>query len=177
MPEPWRFNGELGAIIYDPEDGFMASAEGRPDAELVAYFVTKNRRTYIAQLETLAAMAPYTTWPERFAGRRVTHFIDNTVALSSLVHGYARQTDMAEMVNAFHLLMAGLKTATYMDYVPSKANIADDPSRGTHDLPIALGAVVEQGGLRAPTYSMLSRPPEAWLVDGEKHGRGHRWPV
>ena len=100
MPEPWRFNGELGAIVYDPEDGFMASAEGRPDAELVAYYVKRERRTYIAQLETLAAMAPYTTWPERFAGRRVMHFIDNTVALSSLVHGYARQTDMAEMVTS-----------------------------------------------------------------------------
>ena len=153
------------------------SSKGRPDKELVAYFVTSERRTYIAQLETLAAMAPYTTWPERFAGRRVVHFIDNTVALSSLIHGYARQADMAEMVNAFHLYMAGLRTATYMDYVPSKANIADDPSRGSHYLPRAMGAEVELGGLRAPTYRMLSRSPQEWLADGAKYGKNLRWPA
>ena len=52
-------------------------------------------------------------------------FIDNAVALSALIHGYARSTDMAYMSNAFHMQLAGLRTSVYLDYVPSKANIAD----------------------------------------------------
>jgi hypothetical protein len=33
------------------------------------------------------------------------------------------------MANVFHLQTTGLRASVYMDYVPSKANIADLPSR------------------------------------------------
>ena len=36
--------------------------------------------------------------------------IDNTVALSALVHGYSGKADLAKMANAFFLQMAGLPT-------------------------------------------------------------------
>ena len=68
-------------------------------------------------------------YPALFAGRRVNHFVDNTVALSALVNGYAGKPDLAKMVNAFFLQMAGLRAHVYFDWVPSKANIADLPSR------------------------------------------------
>ena len=102
-------------------------------------------------------------------------FVDNTVALSNLVHGYARTTDMAAIVNAYHLLAAGLRASTYMDYVPSKANIADLPSRGDHAIPRAHGAVVQD--LAVPAYDSLQRPLEAWIRDGEVYGRRKHWPV
>ena len=41
-----------------------------------------------AYLEALAAIAPYHMHGARMAGRRILHFIDNTVALSAFVHGY-----------------------------------------------------------------------------------------
>ena len=69
------------------------------------------------------------TWPDVFRGRQVNHFIDNTVALSVLIHGYASKSDLALLSNAFHLQLAGLSTTAYLEYVPSKANIADLPSR------------------------------------------------
>ena len=28
VPEPWQFDGRLGAMIHDPEDGFTEDAEG-----------------------------------------------------------------------------------------------------------------------------------------------------
>ena len=62
-------------------------------------------------------------------GRRVNHFVDNTAALSALIHGYARKLDMARMVNAFHLQAAALELNVYFEFVPSLANIADLPSR------------------------------------------------
>ena len=85
---------------------------------------------YIAQLEALAALGPMYKHPQRFAGRRVIHFIDNTVALSALVHGYVGKEDLADIVNAYSVMGTGLRARTYFDYVPSKANLADLPSRG-----------------------------------------------
>ena len=139
------------------------------------HFLKQERRTYIAQLEGLAVLAALTTWPARLAGRRVALFIDNTVALSGLVHGYARDADLATIVNAYHLMAAGMRTVAYMDYVPSKANIADLPSRGSHLIPRALGARVIP--LTVPSYQLLNRPLVQWLQDGEKHGRGREWPT
>ncbi|KOO31833.1 hypothetical protein Ctob_011203, partial [Chrysochromulina tobinii] len=104
-----------------------------------------------------------TACARRFAGRRVVHFADNTVALSALVHGYSASVDMADISNAYHLLAAGLRTAAYFDYVPSAANIADLPSRGEFAIPRALGADVVE--MRVPSHAMLTGPLEAWLEE------------
>ena len=175
LPEPWQFNGQLGMIIHDPTDGWTVAASGRPDVDTVRHYMRRQRRTYIAQLEGLGMLAPYYTFPARFAGRRVVHFADNTVAISALVHGYSASVDMADISNAFHLLAAGLRTAAYFDYVPSAANIADLPSRGDFTLPRALGAEVVE--MRVPEHATLTGPLEAWLDEGEQHGRHHDWPT
>lgn len=44
-------------------------------------------KTYIAQLEVLAAVSAYYTFADMIRGRDVNFFIDNTLALSALVHG------------------------------------------------------------------------------------------
>ena len=49
-------------------------------------------------------------------------------------------TDLARMANAFHLTTCGMRTHTWLDYVPSLANIADLPSRGDFELLERLGA-------------------------------------
>ena len=122
-----------------------------------------------AQLEVLAAISVYFTYPELFVGRCVNHFIDNTVALSSLVHGYSGRPDLAKMVNAFYLQCAGLRASVYFDYVPSKANIADLPSRSAvyellHELrgiPLAAHARTD---LRVPHVGHWAAPLESWVL-------------
>ena len=63
------------------------------------------------------------------------HFIDNTVALSKMVHGYAREPDMAAATNALHVCDAALGADAWFEWVPSHANVSDLPSRdpGTWD--------------------------------------------
>ena len=130
----------------------------------------------------------------RRVGRRVNHFVEcalggsdhrpsrlsptrprvhgvgsNTVALSALVHGYSGKPDLAKMVNAFYLQIAGLRTSVYFDYVPSKANIADLPSRGAvhellHELrgvPLAARARTD---LRVPHVGHWAAPLESWVL-------------
>ena len=111
----------------------------------------QTKRTYIAQLEGLAAVSAYFTHRKWFRGHHVNHWIDNTVALSALLHGSACTTDMALMTSAFHLQLAALRTTFFFDWVPSLANLADDPSRGY------LGTLNRMGATRArmdtPTFS------------------------
>ena len=87
------------------------------------------RKQYIGKLEILYAVTPYWTLGSRLAGRQVIHFIDNTSACAALVKGYAACLDSGLLVNAFHAFNVGLRADVFFEYVRSKANIADLPSR------------------------------------------------
>ena len=54
--------------------------------------------------------------------------------MSNLIHGYASRPDCGRLVNTFHLMLADLKSKVWLEWVPSKANVADLPSRD-EDLP------------------------------------------
>ena len=90
----------------------------------------------------------------------MNHWIDNTVALSALLHGSARTTDLALMTSAFHLQLAALGTTVYFDWGPSLANLADDPSRGDTSTLNRMGAVRKR--MNTPTFSQWNAPLETW---------------
>ena len=126
---------------------------------------------YIAQAELIAALAAYVTLQPvcrdeagrlvpgiHLAGRRVAHFIDNMVALASLVHGYANTPDMAAMVNTLHEIWMVIKCHVWSECVPSLANIADWPSRPdkVHLIPTT---GVEVQCVLPPTAALAPPPP------------------
>jgi hypothetical protein len=100
-------------------------------------FFSADLETYISQVELVAAIAVYYTLPTLLAGRSVIHFIDNFAALSALVHGYASKPDLSRLVNLFHAQIAALRCRFYGDWVPSKANPSDVPTRPEryHEIP------------------------------------------
>ena len=178
-----KFVSKLGIVLYDPHcdpnsdayapelvngcgEGHLVYASAVPPDEVVATFQRARtgdfQKTYIAQLEVLAGVAIYYTYPERIRGRQVNHFIDNTVALSGLVHGYARKLDLAHMINAFHLQIAALNANVFYEFVPSKCNVADLPSRDDFEL------LEEQGGVRTamkfPPASDWTGPLALWFT-------------
>ena len=166
--QPWQFHGQLGYVEYDPEDGFFEYGDTEPSPALVRQLLVHERKTYIAQLETLAAVSVYSSLePSRLAGRAVNHFVDNTVALSSLIHGYSSREDMALITNVFHLQAAALRVSIYLEYVPSKANIADLPSRSEYTLLRSMGA---QPGHHASACS--GRVERATVRVGARRGSG-----
>ena len=83
------------------------------------------------QAEMIAALSALMSAPSVLAGRKVIIFIDNTGALSSLLHGYSSKPDAARLCNLFHLFAAAIGCSIYFEWVPTKANIADLPSRAT----------------------------------------------
>ena len=95
------------------------------------------------------------------------------------VHGYSGKPDLATMVNAFYLQLTGLRSAVYFEYVPSKANIADLPSRDAwRELRLALAGYprhpTDTGTLLVPDLDAWRGPLVRWAT---RHGqRSQRFP-
>jgi len=177
----------LGFVIFVPSDD--PSGRGRliyssvfPDETTIRFFMRKGQ--YIGQLELLAATACYYSLPDIFRGREVIHFVDNTSAIAALIKGYSGAPDSSRIVHAFHSLNAGLRTNVWFQYVASKANVADLPSRGAHD---ELMEVLKRFGHRSdidsepvemviPPFDKWDAPFTVWLehAAAASHGAGQK---
>ena len=122
-------------------------------------------------------MAPYTTLPHVFKGRQVIHFIDNTSACAALVKGYSRAIDSGLIVNAFHAFNLGLRADVFFEYVRSKANPADLPSRGAHEelgsllVRVHAAAVVKDVRCRLPDLESWDAPVDAIIDTARRAAR------
>ena len=136
-------DSRLGFVIHDPTAwdphrrryGLTLYSDQLPSLAVMSTF-SPDMKTYISQLEALAALTVYASADKlRQAGidlhaRTVTHFIDNSASLSALIHGYSSSVDLARISNQFHLTCAAKRIRPWLEFVPSLANIADSPSRG-----------------------------------------------
>ena len=159
--------GALGIVIYLPygKDGkgaFLFSFLIVP-GWLIALLVPKKQ--HIGQLEILAAVYVYLSVPQLVAGELIIHMVDNTSAIFSLVRGYSSKEDSAALVNIFHLVCAVIRPEVLWDYIESKANVADLPSRLEFEYLLALGATFFP--IVLPPPGMWSSPLEAWLAVSE----------
>ena len=140
---------------------------------ILAHFV--ERATYIGQLELLAAVLPYTSLPELLRGRRVIHWIDNTSALAGLIKGYSSKPDSAFIIHAFHALNVGLRCRVWFEWVASKANIADLPSRGE------LADLRRRGSIELepvwPAMDSWESASEEWVATGLGSAVGRHRPA
>ena len=90
--------------------------------------------------------------------------MDNTGALSNLIHGYASRPDCGRLVNALHLALAALQMQTWFEWVPSKENVADVPSREDSDLELI--EILEGAGLEGAfdEVEFVFPPIQAWAA-------------
>ena len=77
--------------------------------------------------------------------------------MSVAVHGTWRSADMSAMANDLHQEFARLQCWQWFEWVPSKANPADVPSRqeGHHPLYDNITARPWEGGLPVPSREMI----------------------
>ena len=132
-------------VIYCPErHQYFHSALDVSSRILELY---KARKNYIGQAEVLGALAVYLS-VEKFegdlagllSGRRVLHFIDNQGALANCISCSSKDDDCAWMVHRLAISTARMACAPWFDYVRSKANIADLPSRWDFELLESMGS-------------------------------------
>ena len=119
----------IGWLVFDPKRRAPVFSFYKLPLWYFTHVLAREQETYIAQGEAVGALAPMLSVPLLFKGRAVLQFQDNTGALSALIHGYASRPDMARVVNAFHVAQFGLEARVWLEWVPSKANVADLPSR------------------------------------------------
>ena len=132
--------GTIGVVVKRPGHGLVWTACDCPRWVLTAFqTVDRAKEQYIGQLELLAAVVAYTTFPDLLQGQHVIHWIDNESAVYSLVKGYCGAADSARVVNIFHSMVSRLGITPWLEYVGTEDNIADLPSRGEFGLLYTLG--------------------------------------
>ena len=117
----------LGAFLHDPIDGYSGYTAWPVPETLVEKWL--QRKSFMGQLELLAAPVAFETWRTRLQNRSVFLFCDNDSASANLVRGYSPQVDSTSIVGDFWLTVARLKASVYIERVESKSNLADGPSR------------------------------------------------
>ena len=136
-PSPAR--GGLGFVVWFPAGHSLGGKTGRffySDRFVGVGDLSFLSRTtsLIGQLELLAAAAVYVSFARgAFDEQDVIHFIDNSSALYGMVKGYSRVPDSLAIIRAFHAANLALRANVWFNYVASKANVADLPSRGALD--------------------------------------------
>ena len=89
------------------------------------------RRTQIVAFELLAAVSGLSVFSQYVdLNARLLRFIDARAALNIVIKGASRQSDLNEIVGALWLQLSERQTTYWTFHVPSKANLADGPSRG-----------------------------------------------
>ena len=58
-----ELQGAFGAVVFDPEDGTVRYAHADPPWRALLRTWSHHHKTFIAQLESLAAISVYSTWP------------------------------------------------------------------------------------------------------------------
>lgn len=133
--------GQLGVVVWCPQRQRMfytAASDLRKMISVLRSFEIKE--TYITQLELVAAVCAYLTWPDVLADRLVHHFIDNRAARSGLIKGSSGKADSARIINAMHVELLALRCQSWFGFVYSEDNLSDLPSRGDFRLLERLGA-------------------------------------
>ena len=131
--------GGLGFVVWFPPGHPLASPGGRfvfssRTVGLVDLTFLDRDHSLIGQLELLAAAAVYVSLPHSaFHEQDVVHYIDNSSALYGMTKGYSSIPDSLAIIRAFHAANLALRANVWFNYVATKANVADLPSRGALD--------------------------------------------
>ena len=88
-------------------------------------------------------------------------FGQHASALAAMAKGYSRAIDSARIVHALHAWNVGAGVATWFEYVNTKANISDMPSRNEFTLLRAMGSI--EVAVVLPQIDDWFQPAAAWL--------------
>ena len=137
---------QIAFVVYDPRTKSWHRAHRKIGLDVLRHMVP-GKKTYIGQLEALAAASVLETLPEKVtAGRSAIMWIDNLAAKYGLQKSYSKVPDSGRIINAFALKQAALGMRIWFEWIPSEQNISDLPSRDKlHELEEVFTAVSSEG--------------------------------
>lgn len=99
-------------------------------SEAVDLLVSKSGQTQvIGQAEILPILVAKTVWADQIRNKKVVYFIDNDSARLALIKGYSPVLASLRIIMSCAYYDAKLRTSPWYARVPTKSNIADEPSR------------------------------------------------
>ena len=137
-----KMSGMIGVTIYCPYRNalfYTSSIASRTLICLLHWY--ERKKTYICQLELIAAVCAYTTFPDLLRGRLVHHFIDNDPAKCNLISGHSGHPDSARIIHAYNVVVHELQCQPWLGFVYSEDNLSDLPSRYEFTLLQKLGGI------------------------------------
>jgi hypothetical protein len=120
----------VGIVIYDGETEQLYIARDvmpRRYIDILKRLAPKDE--FINQAELLAAAAVYTTYPDILLERSIIHWIDSSSSIHGVFKGYSAKIDSAYIIHALHVAASSIRARIWVEYVDSKSNIADAPTR------------------------------------------------
>ena len=127
--EAWGPERIAGVLVTEQGAQFFSVSAGRRD---VADWLPTGRRTRINEAESLGALLFLHTFAERLKGCDVLLLLDSMVAEGVLIKNYSTSPYLVSISGAFWHQVGVVDAAVWIGHVPSKANLADDPSRGEY---------------------------------------------
>jgi hypothetical protein len=85
--------------------------------------------------------------------------VDNTSAIYCMITDYSKSPDSARIVHCIHAVFVAFDINVWFEYVPSKENISDGPSRGADELVDSLGFTFGEALLPAAADLIRSLRP------------------
>ena len=120
----------IAFVVFDTSDNTWHTGVKQTGLDVIKMMVP-GKKTYIGQLECLAAAAVLYSLPaDRLRGMDAIMWIDNLSAKYGLQKAYSKVSDSGRIINSFKVKQAELCMRIHFEYVPSKQNLADLPSRG-----------------------------------------------
>lgn len=130
----------FGGVLVDPTGLCVAHFGFVLKGDDLSRLNPSLKKTIIHECEFLAVAIAMEVWKDRIANKQVVCFIDNNAVRDSLISGKAS----GKVTNKILELVQKNETSnclmTWFARVPSKSNIADDPSRGCFALLNRLGS-------------------------------------
>ena len=119
----------IGGVMI--EVGERPQAFGaRLTAEAAQRLATKTGQTQvIGQAELLPILVAKTIWENHIKNKKVMYFVDNDSARLAMIKGYSPVITSLRIIMACSYRDAMCRTVSWYARVPTKSNIADEPSR------------------------------------------------
>ena len=138
----------LGAIFVNRNGVFRAFASQLDPSWLPTL---SPRKTQIAACEAIAILDAVAQLSDQLIDCELLIFCDNIAVVCALVKGASSHFDIQRIISGIHVLLAKARCKWWVEYVPTKVNPADSPSRDGMECPwckergIAVEALLSYG--------------------------------
>ena len=131
-------NGHVGAVLIEVRSRRMWHIADTVPGDVRSRL--KQRKAQINLYELCAVWVALATFEDLLVDRHLLAFVDNQAALNMLIKGSSPCEDASLILYDVWLRLAVAGVATHFEYVESKKNLADAPSRGDTTTITAMGS-------------------------------------